>query len=90
MINDLLTEPEGRAVIALFYDIMNRYRKTMDPVFVDVFTEFESRYNQILEAKFKELCIATSGRPSDLDQYILRREVPDYGFNIAESPQRMA
>lgn len=77
----LINEVEHNALICCFYDILNRYEKTLDPVFSQVMGDFEVAYNNLLDTR-KAALQQTPVFGVNIRDYELRQEVPKWGLSI--------
>jgi len=77
---------ESRAVIFYYYDIMNRYEKTLDPLFLEAFSALEDNYNRLIETRCATLCTQHPRQPVNLENYVLRQQIPTFGFATQAQP----
>lgn len=78
--------------MCIFYDIMNRFYQTQDPIFIDIMFEFEAYYNRILEKRAKdleeakekegieELATSTNETPNKTAYTLRCHDTPKFGF----------
>ena len=76
--------------MCIFYDIMNRFDETQDPIFIDAMFEFEEYYNRLLQIRRDQLMkedakqgieeLAEDAKPFAKLAYILRPDHLKTGF----------